>query len=76
MDEHDYYDTLYDAKDLDEGHDEERKRRDSELAFEALAAASSMGLFGSDQQVTELIRLELAQQLSRRLSLNPPEDEE
>ncbi|MCH5351615.1 MAG: hypothetical protein J1F39_06585 [Clostridiales bacterium] len=73
---HDYHDTIEQAKDLESAHIEEAKRRDAELAFETLAAATSMGMFGSDQQVAALIELELAKQLSRRLSINSDTDEE
>ncbi|MCH5158056.1 MAG: hypothetical protein J1F33_02550 [Clostridiales bacterium] len=67
---HDYRDTIEEAKDLTDAHEEEAKKRDSELAFEAIAAATSMGLFGTDEQVAALIDLQLAKQLSRRLTLN------
>ena len=76
MDEQDYHDTIEDAKDLEDGHEAGRRKRDAELAFEALAAASSMGLFGSEQQVTELIELELARQLCHRLEPVTPKDDE
>ena len=62
-----YLDTIEEAKDLTDAHEDAKKQRDAELAFEAVAAASSMGMFGSEQQVTELIELELAKQLSYNL---------
>lgn len=63
--EHDFKKTLREAKDLDgDAHAFERARRlDSEMAYEALAVSSSMGMFGMEESVADLMSLELAQEM-------------
>lgn len=70
--EKNYRDTIKEAKDLDDAHIAGKKRREAEIAYESLAAASSMGLFGSEQEVVELIELELARQLQYHLAPDGP----
>lgn len=62
--EHDFKRTLKEAADLDDAHAYQRaKRLDAEMAYEMLAVSSSMGMFGMQEAVPELINLELAQQM-------------
>lgn len=62
--EHDFKKTLKEAADLDDTHAIDRaKRLDAEMAYEMLAVSSSMGMFGMQEAVPELINLELAQEM-------------
>lgn len=62
--EHDFKKTLKEAADLDDVHDLARaKRLDAEIAYEALAVSSSMGMFGMQEAVPELMSLELAREM-------------
>ncbi len=70
-----YLETVNEAKDLDDGHAEGKNRREAEIAYESLAAATSMGLFGSEQELTELIELQLAKQLQYHMSPDAPHSE-
>ena len=66
MEEHDYKDTLKDityAEDNAKAEEERAKRLDAEIAYEALAVSSSMGMFGMEQEAAELIQLQLAQEV-------------
>lgn len=59
-----YKQTIKDAADLDDKHEKARAQRlDAEAAYETLAVSSSMGMFGMDNQVSDLLQLELAQEL-------------
>ena len=73
MENHDYKDTIEQATGISEEEKaemERNKRRDAEMAFEAMAVASSMGMFGQQDEVSGLIQLELAQEML--YGLEPP----
>ncbi|MDE5562230.1 MAG: hypothetical protein K2J01_01635 [Clostridiales bacterium] len=66
MENHDYKDTLNDilyAEDKDERAKQSAKRRDAEIAYEALAVSSSMGTYGQDETLAELMQLQLTQEV-------------
>ena len=66
MEEHDYKDTIDEinnAEDNAKAEEERAKRLDAEIAYEALAVSSSMGMFGMDQEVSELMQLQLSQEV-------------
>ncbi len=67
---HDYTDTIEEAKDINIEKRPEDKRKDAEIAYEALAASTSMGLFGMEEHVSELIQTELVAQLADRFILD------
>ena len=80
MEEHDYKDTLKEityAEDNAKAEEERAKRIDAEIAYEALAVSSSMGMFGMDQEVSELMQLQLAQEVlyKEQAEYNGTEDE-
>ena len=66
MEKHDYKDTLNDilyAEDKDEQAKQTAKRRDAEIAYETLAVSSSMGAYGQDETIAELMQLGLTQEV-------------
>lgn len=80
MENNDYKNTIEQATGIPEEENaeiERKKRRDAEMAFEAMAVASSMGTFGQQDEVAGLIQLELAQELLHNgdLPTEPEKDE-
>lgn len=78
MENHDYKDTIEQATGVPEEENaeiEREKRRDAEMAFEAMAVASSMGMYGQQDDVAGLIQLELTQEMLYNLE-HPNESEE
>lgn len=72
---HDYRDTIEEAKDIDiEPNEAQKRKKEAEIAFEALAASTSMGLIGMEETVAELMQVELSEQLLYNFSLDPPPD--
>ncbi len=73
--EHDFKKTIREAADL--GDDRVQRahadRLDAELAYEALAVDASMGMFGMEESVSELMRLAMTQELLYKL--DAPKDE-
>ncbi len=67
---HTYKDTIKEAAESDDLRPLDR-RKESEIAYEALAASTSMGMLGTMQETTELLELELASQLLYRFSDAP-----
>lgn len=66
MEKHDYKDTLNDILYAEDKSDEARKqakRRDAEIAYEALAVSSSMGMLGMEDELSELLQLQLTQEV-------------
>ncbi|MDE7405831.1 MAG: hypothetical protein K2M89_03030 [Clostridiales bacterium] len=66
MEKHDYKDTLNEilyAEDKDEQAEQAAKRQDAEIAYEALAVSSSMGTYGQDETLAELMQLGLTQEV-------------
>ena len=65
MEHHDYKDTLNEityAEDNEEQAQKAAEKRDAEIAYEMLAVSSSMGMLGLEQQTSQLIQLQLAQE--------------
>lgn len=66
--EHDFKRTIREAADLDDGDRRARaKRREAEFAYEVLAVDASMGMFGMEESVADLMRLAMAQELLYKL---------
>ena len=68
MEKHDYKDTLDEilyAEDnaKSEAAKEQAKRRDAEIAFEALAVNSCMGMLGMEDELSEMLQLQLTQEV-------------
>lgn len=66
MEEHDYRDTIDEinnAEDVAAAEHEAAKRRDAEIAYEALAASSCMGAVGMEDEFAELLQLQLTQEV-------------
>lgn len=65
MEKHDYRDTLNEilfAEDKADAAQNQAKRRDAEIAYEALAVSSSMGMLGMEDELSELLQLQLTQE--------------
>ena len=66
MEKHDYKDTLNDilyAEDKAATAQNQAKHRDAEIAYEALAVSSSMGMLGMEDELSELLQLQLTQEV-------------
>lgn len=66
MEKHDYKDTLNEilyADDKSEQAAHAAKRRDAEIAYEALAVSSCMGACGMEDELAELLQLQLTQEV-------------
>lgn len=68
MEEHDYKDTLNEilyAEDnaKSDAAKEQAKRTDAEIAYEALAVSSAMGMVGMEDELSELLQLQLTQEV-------------
>ncbi|MCH5155120.1 MAG: hypothetical protein J1F69_00790 [Clostridiales bacterium] len=66
MEEHDYKDTLNEiiyAEDNAQSAKEAARRRDAEIAYEALAVSSSMGALGQEDELVGLMQLQLTQEV-------------
>lgn len=66
MEKHDYRDTIDEinnAEDKSEQAAETAKRRDAEIAYEALAISSCMGACGQEDELAELLQLQLTQEV-------------
>lgn len=67
---HDYKDTIRQAAELDGDGEREIRREnklDAEFAYEALAVTTEMGMYGQNQALSELLQLQLAQELLYKL---------
>lgn len=66
MEKHDYKDTIDEinyAEDKSEQANKAAKRRDAEIAYEALAVSSCMGACGMEDELSELLQLQLTQEV-------------
>lgn len=63
--EHDFKKTIREAADIDGDRRiaQRSKRLDAEMAYETLAVNASMGAFGMDETVGELIGLQMTEEL-------------
>lgn len=66
MEKHDYKDTLNEilyAEDKSDKAQQAAKRRDAEIAYEALAVSSAMGACGTEDELAGLLQLQLTQEV-------------
>lgn len=66
MGKHDYKDTINEityAEDYSDAAEQAAKRRDAEIANEALFVSSVMGAYGMETELAELIQLQLTQEV-------------
>ena len=63
MEKHDYKNTIKEIQNAEDNAQQSNKRRDAEIAYEALAVSSSMGAYGQDETLAELMQLQLTQEV-------------
>ncbi len=70
--EYDFKRTIREAADLDSDIRalERARKLDAEIAYETLAVNASMGMYGTDDTVANLMQLGMAEELLYKLKLN------
>ncbi len=75
-DEHDFKKAVSEIELDDDRAAARAKRRDAEIAYEVLAVDASMGMFGMEESVAELMRLAMAQEIMYKLKTSDSEHKE
>ncbi|MDE6029729.1 MAG: hypothetical protein K2F90_05385 [Clostridiales bacterium] len=76
MDKHDYKDTINAAaRAEDEAGQARAAKRDAEIAYEALAVSSSMGAYGQNEDLAELMQLQLTQEVLYKTKSEPDDND-